>query len=386
MQYNGLEWGTSMEEYNDTLSINMFQKVIEILDPSMDDYLYIHDFKHDLYCISSSAVERFSVPAKQFHNVSDGHSKFIHPDDLPQLTEDIRQVMNGEKDFHDMEYRMLDREGNPVWINCRGQVIKDSDGKPEFLVGCINEIGKNQKADNVSGLLRESSLFSEITNREQDDWHGFMLRCGIDYFKEINENRGIDYGDMILRKTAECIKEVIEPGQRLYRIVADEFVIMDYSSQNIEDARNLYKKIRHMIDSFIAQNSYEVFYTISAGVLDLQSVEDHCYTNLMKLSEFALSEAKNRGKNQCCIFKQEYYNSFLRKRRLIQLMRQAVNHNYEGFETYFQPIMNVGGGILIFTAQRHCFAFGRKRQVPFHLSSLSLCWRKAVCLKPMPIL
>lgn len=63
----------------------------------------------------------------------------------------------------------------------------------------------------------------------------------------------------------------------------------------------------------------------------------------MKLSEFALNEAKIRGKNQYYVFEKEDYNAFLRKRRLIHLMRQAVNHDFEGFEAYFQPIMDVRG-------------------------------------------
>lgn len=226
---------------------------------------------------------------------------------------------------------------------CRGSVIKDSDGKPELLVGCINEIGKSQKADNVSGLLRESSLRREIVSRGGEEFRGFLLRCGIDHFKEINENRGMDYGDTILRKTAECIKEVIEPEQKLYRIMADEFVIIDFSAKSVDNAKELYKKIRRNIDKFIAQNSYEVFYTVSAGILAFESVEDCSYTNLMKLSEFALNEAKIHGKNQYYVFEKEDYNAFLRKRRLIHLMRQAVNHDFEGFEAYFQPIMDVRG-------------------------------------------
>lgn len=105
-----------------------------------------------------------------------------------------------------------------------------------------------------------------------EEFRGFLLRCGIDHFKEINENRGMDYGDTILRRTVECIKEVIEPEQKLYCIMADEFVIIDFSAKSVDNAKELYKKIRRNIDKFIAQNSYEVFYTVSAGILAFESV------------------------------------------------------------------------------------------------------------------
>jgi len=89
-----------------------------------------------------------------------------------------------------------------------------------------------------------------------------------------------------------------------------------------------------------------VFYTVSAGLLDFKEVVDTSYDNLMKLSEFALNEAKFRGRNQCYIYVDDDYKAFLRKRRLIQLMRKAVNHNFAGFETYYQPIMDIKENIL----------------------------------------
>ncbi len=335
-----------MNAYAEDISVEQFQKVIEIYQPSMDDFLYFYDFLKDYYCISSSATERFKVPGKQFYNATNELQKFIYPADFQMVCDDLIAVRNGEKDFHNLEYRWLDKEENVVWINCRGNVIKDQNGVAHYLIGCINEIGRNQKADNVSGLLREARLRNEISERKQNELQGFMLRFGIDHFKEINENKGMDYGDMILRKTAECIKDSISPEQKLYRIMSDEFMVVDFSTNNVDDAKKLYKEIRHKIDKFIEGNGYEVFYTMSAGILDFQAVDDKSYVNLMKLSEFALNEAKVRGRNQYYVYQREDYDKFLRKRRLIQLMRQSVNNNFVGFEAYFQPIIDIRQGVL----------------------------------------
>lgn len=330
-----------MTAYAEEISVQLFQKVIELYRPSMDDYLFIYDLQKDLYCISSSAVERFKVPDKQFCGATEVFGSLVYPEDLEVLSEELTAARNGERDFHNLEYRWLDPEGNPVWINCRGRVIKNREGKASFLIGCINEIGKNQKADNVSGLLRESGLLHDIAGWETEGMQGFMMRFGIDQFKEINENKGLEYGDMILRKTAECIKEAISPGQKLYRIMSDEFMVVDFTVQSEEEARKLYDKIRRRIDKFIGENGYEVFYTVSAGILDLQRISDISYDNLMKLSEFSLSKAKACGRNQCYVYVEEDYTAFLRKRRLIQLMRKAVNNDYEGFEVHYQPIMDI---------------------------------------------
>lgn len=327
--------------YAEEISLDQFQKIIELYNSTMDDFLYFYDLVNDIYCISSSAVERFRMPAQTFGNATEELRKVVYPGDFDMLYDDLMEVKAGEKDIHNIEYRWLDKEGHVIWINCRGNVVKNKKGDSCFLIGCINEIGKNQKADNVSGLLRESGLCKEITEKEQSGLSGFMLRIGIDRFKEINENKGMEYGDMILRKTAECIKKVISPEQKLYRIMADEFMVVDFTGQTEEQARKLYKKIRRKIDKFIESNGYEVFYTVSAGVLEFHTVEDRGYVNLMKLTEFALNEAKQRGRNRCYTYRAEDYEAFQRKRRLIHLMRQAVNNDFEGFEAYFQPIVDI---------------------------------------------
>lgn len=327
------------------ITIEQFNDIIQLFCPSMDDYLYILDIKNDFYSISPNALDRFLIPAEQFHNATAELQKFIYEEDYPVLQEDIRQIVAGLKHEHNLQYRWLDRDQRPVWINCRGQILSDEEGKPEYMIGCVNEIGTEQKADNTSGLLREYSLqreMSSIADRMED---GYLLRIGIDDFKDINENKGLSYGDMILRKTAECIESVITKNQKLYRALADEFIIIDYVGSR-EEAQNLYKKVRSKIDEFIEENQYEVFYTVSAGILMLQDVDTQEFYNLMKLSEFSLTQAKQGGKNKSYVYTRADYRAYLNRRELIYIMRRSVNSGFQGFEAYFQPIVNIESGRL----------------------------------------
>jgi len=327
-------------------TFNQIKEVINILSPSVDNYLYVMDIKNDIYFISANAMERFSIQKQEFHNVMETLMKFVYPSDIEILQEDLNQLLRREKNFHNLQYRWVSKEGNAVWINCRGSVISDEEGELKFLVGCINEIGEKQKADNVSGLLGESSLQEEISNFKGERKTGFMIRLGIDNFKEINENRGMDYGDMVLKRTAECIESVILPSQMLYRIVADEFVILDFSKRGIKEAEKLFDEIRWKINLFIEDNQYEVFFTVSAGIIDFATVQGLDYSELMKRAEFSLNKAKENGKNTGYVYDERDYNLSLRHRKLVQIMRQSVSHDFEGFETYFQPIMNMKEGRL----------------------------------------
>lgn len=324
------------------LSVSQVCDAIDLLYPCMNDYLYVYDFVNDYYYISPKAVERFALPSAEFHDVIANHAKFVYPPDIEELQADLELVKVGKKNSHDINYRWIAKEtGEPIWINCRGYVIRKNNA-PYYMFGCINEIGDRKQADNVSGLLGASSLKSFIEEhlRSSSCHTGYIMRLGLDDFKEINEKLGIEYGDWILRCTAECISSCIDSTKKLYRIVSDEFVILSPCHGSFEDANTLYKKIRQTIDDFVESNRYESVFTVSAGVLTCGCINNYNYSDIMKLSEFSLSEAKRRGKNRCYMFSSEDYNKFLRKKHLTQLLRQAITNNFDGFDVFLQPLFD----------------------------------------------
>lgn len=328
-----------MDPIMNSFSREQMEYIVELFNPCMDDYLYVFDLQKDCYKISKHATERFLLPGDNFDDAAKAHHTFVYSEDQSRLDDEFRRIMSGEIVFHNMHYRWLDRAGKPVWINCRGRILNDADGKPHFLVGCINEIGQKQKADNVSGLLGESSLSAYVEQFEDGLPDGFFLRIGIDDFRDINGDFGMEYGDYILKSTADCIAENIKPSQRLYRILADEFMVVDFSGGDMEAATELYKNIRKSLDTFIEENGYKSVFTISAGAVDTAKTSG-TYENIMKLSEYALNTAKDQGKNRCYIYMQEDYDVFLRKKQITRQLHHAVNHGFEGFETYYQPIVD----------------------------------------------
>ena len=312
-------------------------KTIDLLHTCIANYAY--DIKNDYYYISPSALQRFKIPDNAFHEVMNTHKYFVYPSDLDNFQKEFENMLSGQKDFQNAQYRWIDIKGDPVWINCRSYIVKENDA-PTYMIGCINEIGTKQKADNISGLLGESSLQGYLQEFYPLFPSGYLLRLGIDDFKGINEKLGVEYGDKLLRKIAECITSCILPNQKLYRIVADEFMILDFSGEGLESAVSLYRQIRQTIDSFVEENQYEAVFTISGGILESSSIEEFSFSDIMKLSEFALNEAKRRGKNQCYSFIQTDYDDFIKRRKLKQVLRQAVCNDFKGFEAYFQPLFH----------------------------------------------
>lgn len=320
-------------------TFNIYQQIAADFSSCMNDYLYVYNLQDDTYYISESATKRFAIPQNIFHNVPETHKDFVYIEDLEMLNRDLQQMISGTKTEHNLRYRWLSLDGSPIWINCRGRVIKDSDGKPLLMIGCINEIGKKPNADNISGLLKESALEEQIALFSELS-HGLMLRIGIDDFKSINERLGVEYGDYVLHEVASCIQKCLFSNQYVYRLPSDEFMILDLSGSTISDMKGLYHTIRSAVDQLVAQNQYEALYTISGGIVACSDIVPLTYEESMKLSEFALNVAKDLGKNQVYVFQELDYTAFLRKRAILRCLRKSVSNNFEGFELYYQPIVS----------------------------------------------
>lgn len=324
--------------------LNMSKKQIEdairILNPCMNDYLYVFDLKEDYYVISKHATERFILPSDKFYNATKKHEDFVCPEDISMLGKEIELIKAGKKKFHDMKYRWLDKHNNPVWINCRGSVLFDENTQPHYLVGCINEIGVKPEADNVSGLLGEYALDRYIKDTCTDNIpDGFIIRMSIDNFSTINADFGMSYGDFILKKTAECILESIKPTQKLFKAGSDEFIIVDFNGSSINEAVDIYKQCKKHINNFIENNRYNTIYTLSAGIINTRDItlEEE---NYVKLSEFALKTAKDNGRNNYYIYSKTDYDSYKRKLYISKALHNAVNEDFKGFQVFYQPVVD----------------------------------------------
>ena len=322
------------------------EDLIELFAPCMDDYLYIIDLQKNTFKISQAAVNRFMISGNSFDDAVNSFQYFVYKEDRSMIAEDLQCIIEGKEKDHNLYYRWLDKNGMPVWINCRGKVIDDKDGKPHYLIGCVNEIGDTQRADNVSGLLGERELRSYISSHIKDSSSEYLIYIGIDGFNAINGTLGVDYGNYVLKSVADCINSCLSDNQKLYHIVADEYMIIDLESHTKDDVMLLQKKICKKIEEFIISEKYKVVFTISTGIIYAKMLLKY-YDEYRKIAVFSLKQAKSMGGNGVYFFEKEDYELFLRKEKIKSALRNAVANGFEGFDVYYQPIMDCDSGHMI---------------------------------------
>lgn len=123
-----------------------------------------------------------------------------------------------------------------------------------------------------------------------------MLFLDLDNFKAINDTRGHDVGDKVLKHIAKILKTTIRETDFISRWGGEEFVVLLLDS-DIEGAIFSAEKIRQTIEkdmSLFGLVDHQV--TASFGVTEVQGDDD--IDAIFKRADRALYKAKAAGKNQ----------------------------------------------------------------------------------------
>ncbi len=70
-----------------------------------------------------------------------------HPDDAGVNLEYYRQLTSGERQSYQVERRYRHKEGHWVWGRLTTSLVRDSDGRPQFVVGMIEDISLSKRAE-----------------------------------------------------------------------------------------------------------------------------------------------------------------------------------------------------------------------------------------------
>jgi two-component system, cell cycle response regulator len=125
-----------------------------------------------------------------------------------------------------------------------------------------------------------------------------LILFDIDLFKSINDEYGHLGGDFTLRELAACVKSVIRKEELFARYGGEEFIVV-LPESGIEAARLVGERVRKLVESHPFQFEGKSFHiTISAGVAVTHGDDPLTPTDLIRLADQNLHQAKKTGRNR----------------------------------------------------------------------------------------
>ncbi|MGB6007273.1 bifunctional diguanylate cyclase/phosphodiesterase [Castellaniella sp.] len=175
--------------------------------------------------------------------------------------------------------------------------------------------------------------------------YGVLLMLDLDHFKTINETRGHDAGDELLRQVADRLRAHLQNSHTIARHGDDEFVVVleDLSDQPEEAAARAEDLGRRILEAlrapYLLDNEF-CHSSVSMGASLFQGQETAADEQLRR-ADLAMYQAKAAGRDTLQFYDPRM-QAVVHKRVSLELdMRVGLDHDQ--FELFYQPQLDQSG-------------------------------------------
>ena len=200
------------------------------------------------------------------------------------------------------------------------QVSEISVGGKTTYVGVVRDITQHRQDVEEIRRLAYFDALTELPNRRlltdrlrqavlsstRTGAHGALMFLDLDHFKQLNDTRGHDVGDLLLQHVAQRLQGCVREGDSVARLGGDEFVVLLESlSQHAPEAATQAELIATKVLQALGQSydlrnvNYEC--TPSIGIV-VFSKEQESIEELLKKADVAMYQAKSAGRNTARFF------------------------------------------------------------------------------------
>ena len=169
----------------------------------------------------------------------------------------------------------------------------------------LDEIRRLAFHDALTGLPNRRLLMDRLRQAmgtsERTGQHGALMFLDLDHFKQLNDHRGHDVGDLLLGQVAERLGSSVRTGDSVARLGGDEFVLLiETLSADTDEATNQAEQVANKVLADLRQ-PYQLAgapcnSTPSIGItlfLGYREPIEH----LLKMADAAMYQAKAAGRN-----------------------------------------------------------------------------------------
>jgi len=246
--------------------------------------------------------------------------EIVHEDDLPYIAAKFNNAMSDAKNDK-ADYRVIKNDGTVIWVETLGSILFDSDGQISGAVFVTRDITERKQAEDRIRYMSYHDQLTGLYNRH------YFVQCekelneapvlsvittDVNGLKLINDTYGHEFGDELLKKYAELLKESFKKSDLIFRFGGDEFIVI---LKDTDEAAS-WKLCKSLIKQCEKTYIKDIPLSISLGIFTKSPGGD-----LKK----ALTEAENK------MYKQKLNESKSSKNKIIKTLLQTLSEH--GFET-----------------------------------------------------
>ena len=290
-----------------------------------------------------------------------GWTAGIHPEDIQHCLDTCTRSFDQRTAFN-MVYRLRRHDGQYRWLLDDGMPRYDTQGEFLGFVGhCLDITDQRQAEDNVRRLayydaltgLANRRLFMDrltraLASARRSRHVGALMFIDLDQFKRVNDARGHDVGDAVLRQVGDRLSRFLRDEDTVARLGGDEFVVLLVNLANTPDAAarqamGVAEKIRGILAApfHVAGADYHIGASIGITVFPKAGETED---DLLREADTAMYRAKDAGRNTVVYFEAAMQENVQARLALEQDLHVAISQGQ--LRLFLQPQVD-GNGFLV---------------------------------------
>ena len=238
-------------------------------------------------------------------------SIYVHPEDRERIRAFtarehlLTEYFRGAR-LEKQEYRHLKENGKYVWVRLSVQMLPDpysSNVRASILLRDVDVQKREEltlmnqlRTDTLTGVLNRGAFLdaakSVFTQPLNGGLHALVM-VDVDHFKRINDKYGHGYGDRVLARICDLLRNALRADDLVGRIGGDEFVLL---LKNVVNREALQMKINSLCTQLYqsASDKLEISWSFGAATYPQDGTD---FDELYRKADAALYAAKEAGRN-----------------------------------------------------------------------------------------
>ena len=165
-----------------------------------------------------------------------------------------------------------------------------------------------------------------------------VLFLDLDRFKHINDSRGHETGDKLLKIVAQRVRATVRTQDVVVRMGGDEFIVVLHNVKSSDEVNETAGRINESLSEPIIIDGRPLVTTTSIGV-SMCPRDGTTIGELLRQSDAAMYQAKDRGRNNFQLFSPSMDRKLKERMSIEASLRSALEQKQ--LDVYYQPVVEV---------------------------------------------
>lgn len=301
-------------------------------------YVFLCDMKTNISRWSKSAVDFFDLPSEYMFDAGSIWAEHVHPDDREAYIKNIDDIFSGKNSSHNIQYRARTADGSYTVCTCRGMIIKNNDGTPEFFGGIIRNHERFSYIDPVTGLRSLYGYFDDITGLFFQRKSALFIMLGLTSFSDVNDVYGYNFGNRVLQVLSRTLPQFFGKDSAFYRMDGTHFGIISLSMTPSEAAER-YEELRNHLQKEFFVDGERVTLILNGGAVyaDRLDIASETFYSCLR---YAYSESKHNKCGNFTVFSDIVIADNRKVIERLNTIRNCIAQDCRGFYLCYQPIVD----------------------------------------------